>query len=369
MPGAAVGRQPERQETRRLGRGPEIRSRGQQARVFHGSVDLVWLDPQHPDERLLAGAVAVLEAARRTDCPHELPRTVSSYVADLRHGWDGDPPVAAVHRADGTGRVVGVVEVSLPRRDNTHLGFVDVTVDPAVRRQGLGRALFEAATDVVRSDGRGLVLAECFDTAHSLAFATSCGLDRAIESVKRRQDLGALDHGRLDRMFASAEEAAADYELVRMPAEIPDDLMPAVVEMVAAINDAPVDDLDVEDEVFSADRVRAFHAAQAAHDRRMYQLAARHRTTGALAGHTVVGVEGDRPWHGGQFDTSVLRDHRGHRLGLLLKIGMLRWLAEAEPQLRQLDTWNAASNDHMIAVNETLGYEVVATATCFQRRL
>ncbi|HEU4910767.1 MAG TPA: GNAT family N-acetyltransferase, partial [Actinomycetes bacterium] len=112
-----------------------------------------------------------------------------------------------------------------------------------------------------------------------------------------------------------------------------------------------------------------FEAAQLAHGRRMRQLVARHKESGVLAGHTVVGVESDRPWYGDQFDTSVLREHRGHRLGLLLKIGMLRWLAEVEPQLRMIDTWNAGSNEHMIAVNEALGYEVVATATEYQRHL
>ena len=33
---------------------------------------------------------------------------------------------------------------------------------------------------------------------------------------------------------------------------------------------------------------------------------------------------------------------------------MMRWLAEAEPQVESIDTWNAESNDHMIAVNERL---------------
>lgn len=331
-------------------------------------VDLTWLDPDDLDEGALDGAVAVLESARLEDCPHELSRTVRSYTADLQHGWDGEPPVAAV-APDESGRVVGLLEVSLPRRDNTHLGFLEVTVDPAARRQGLGRRLFEAGVELVRAEGRTLVVAECFDTPHGLAFAKALGLDRAVESVQRRQDLRSLDTARLDREYEAAERAAAAYELVRLPSPLPEDLLPAVVDMVAAINDAPMDDLDYEDEVFSPERVRAFEAAQAAHGRRMYQLAARHRETGVLAGHTVVGVESDRPWHGGQFDTSVLRDHRGHRLGLLLKIGMLHWLADAEPQLRSIDTWNAASNDHMISVNEVLGYRVVATATCFQRHL
>jgi GNAT superfamily N-acetyltransferase len=331
-------------------------------------VELSWLDPEHLDERDLAGAVAAMEAARVADYPHEQTTTVRSYTADLRHGWDGEPGLAAVTR-DPRGRVVGVLEVHLPRRDNTHLGFVGVTVDPLARRQGLGRALFEAGVTKVREEGRTLVMAECFDLPHTLAFAKALDLDPAMDEVKRRQDLRALDWERLDKEYGAAEQAAVHYELVRLPTTIPDELMPAVVEMVAAINDAPTEGLDVEDEVFSAERVRAFMAAQDAHERRRYQLAARHRMTGVLAGHTVTAVESDTPFHGLQFDTSVLGDHRGHRLGMLLKIGMLHWLAESEPQLRTLDTWNAASNAHMIGVNEILGYQVVATATAFQRHL
>lgn len=335
-------------------------------------VELTWLDPEHLEDRDIArdvaGAVAAMEATRVLDYPHEQTRTVRGYMADLRHGWDGEPAVAAVTR-DARGRVAGLLEVSLPRRDNTHLAFVDVTVDPLRRREGLGRALFEAGVARASEEGRTLVMAECFNLPHNLAFAKALGLDPAMDEVKRRQDVCALDWTRLDAMSAEAETAAADYELVRLPGTIPDELMPAVVDMLAAINDAPTEGLDVEDEVFSAERVRAFKSAQDAHERRMYQLAARHRGTGVLAGHTVAGIESDIPFFGHQFDTSVLSGHRGHRLGLLLKIGMLRWLAEAEPQLRTLDTWNAASNAHMIGVNEALGYQVIATATGFQRHL
>jgi RimJ/RimL family protein N-acetyltransferase len=82
-----------------------------------------------------------------------------------------------------------------------------------------------------------------------------------------------------------------------------------------------------------------------------------------------VAVESDRPWIGEQHDTSVVAAHRGHRLGLLLKTDMLRWLAEAEPGLATLDTWNMESNAHMIGVNERLGYEVLGREVEFQRDL
>ena len=60
-------------------------------------------------------------------------------------------------------------------------------------------------------------------------------------------------------------------------------------------------------------------------------------------------------------------EHRGHRLGLLLKLEMLRWLAETEPALETLDTWNAESNRHMVAVNEALGYRVLGSKLLLQK--
>jgi hypothetical protein len=127
-------------------------------------------------------------------------------------------------------------------------------------------------------------------------------------------------------------------------------------EMVASINDAPLDDLDIEDEVFPPERIRTYEEAQRARGYRVHRVVARHRDTGELAGHTVVAVDSARPHLGYQHDTTVVQAHRGHRLGLLLKADMNLWLAESEPALRTVDTWNAESNDHMIAVNEALHY-------------
>lgn len=331
-------------------------------------MQLDWLDRENLDPRDLAGAVAVLEAARQVDCPHELSPTTSTYAAQLRHGWDGDPPVVGLAR-DGSSRVLGVLEVWLPHWDNTHSGSVDVTVDPLARRQGLGRRLFELGVDKVRAAGRSLTLTDCFDLPGSVAFCRAMGLEQASAEVQRRQDLRALDWARLDREFAAAQQRAADYELVRLAGPIPEELLAAVVWVAASINDAPIDDLDIEDEVFSPQRQRAFEAAQAAMNQRHYRLVARHCDSGDLAGHTMVAVDTERPGFGTQEDTSVLRAHRGRRLGLFLKIAMLRWLQEEEPQLRTLDTWNAESNAHMIAVNEALGYTVVARAIDWQRHL
>lgn len=58
-------------------------------------------------------------------------------------------------------------------------------------------------------------------------------------------------------------------------------------------------------------------------------------------------------------DTAALREHRGHRLGLLVKLENTLWTRTAEPGLTHLVTWNAESNTHMLAINERMGYRVL----------
>jgi GNAT superfamily N-acetyltransferase len=331
-------------------------------------VNVSWLDPAHLQERQVAGAVALLEAARLTDNPEQLGPTVGGFIADLRHGWDGDAADTAVAE-DHRGRVIGVLAALLPRWDNRHLGWLEITVDPPARRQGVGRRLFSEALDRIRAEHRTLVVAGSFDQPAGVSFMQAMGLQRASVEAQRRLHLDILDWPELDRQMHCAQRHADGYELLRIAGDTPQDLIAGVVALTAAINDAPTDDLEIEHEVFSEERIRAFEAAQLGHNRRIYRLVACHPGTGVLAGHTMVGVEAERPWYGWQYDTSVVREHRGHRLGLFLKIAMLRWLAEQEPQLRYLETWNAASNGHMIRVNEILGYQHIAEVIECQRRL
>jgi hypothetical protein len=149
----------------------------------------------------------------------------------------------------------------------------------------------------------------------------------------------------------------------------PDELVDEVARITDAINDAPLDDLELQDEVYPPHRIRAYETAQIESGFRFRRVVARHRATGELAGHTVVTVDSDQPAIGDQHDTAVARSHRGHRLGVLLKADMVRWLAEDEPQLETIDTWNAESNDHMVFVNELLGYRIMGRELDFQRRI
>ncbi|MHA6760187.1 GNAT family N-acetyltransferase [Streptacidiphilus sp. PAMC 29251] len=57
-----------------------------------------------------------------------------------------------------------------------------------------------------------------------------------------------------------------------------------------------------------------------------------------------------------QSDTAVLKQHRGRGLGLWVKAAMLQWLLGAHPEVDQVETVCALTNQHMIAINEELGF-------------
>src|SRR5690606_22080510 len=117
--------------------------------------------------------------------------------------------------------------------------------------------------------------------------------------------LSRVPAGLVDALHAEAAAVATSYQLERIAGAMPEELLPAMSRVSESINDAPTDDLDIEDETYPVDRIRAYENAMAGRRRRTYRVIARHRDTGDLAGHTVVAVDGERPWIGDQHDTTV----------------------------------------------------------------
>jgi GNAT superfamily N-acetyltransferase len=262
--------------------------------------------------------------------------------------------------------LVAVGDAFLPSRDNRHAALVGGNVLPEHRNAGVGSAVYDHVEAVATSAGRTRLFTGGPESEAGRRFAERRGYALASVGVDRHVDLRAVGADEVRAAFDEAGAYAADYELLRLAGPMPDDLVDAYADAAAAINDAPLDDLDIEDEIFDVERVRRYERGQIGSGRRLYRVLARQRATGEIAGHTVVAVETNPPGFGLQHDTTVVRAHRGHRLGLLLKADMMRWLADAEPETRYLATQNAASNDHMIAVNERLGYRVMGRTMEFQ---
>jgi RimJ/RimL family protein N-acetyltransferase len=328
-------------------------------------VDIHPLDPDDLDR--MKQALDLINAVEGHDAPWRHPETLTTLDAQIRYGWDLEPSQHFV--GEDRGRIVAHGTIGTSELDNLDLAWFEISVPPDLRRRGHGSEMLRFLEATARERGRTKVGGYCWDGSPGEEFATHHGYPKRFQSINRRQHLAEVSPDRVRALHAAALRASEDYEVLHIEGRTPADLLDDSARMAAAINDAPLDDLDVEDEVFTPERVAAYETAQLQSGMRLYRGIARHRDTGELAGNTVMAVEAERPHVGHQQDTSVVRAHRGHRLGLLLKTDMMLWLAEAEPGLQTVDTFNAESNDHMIAVNEELGYRWMGRGLGFQRTL
>jgi GNAT superfamily N-acetyltransferase len=301
----------------------------------------------------------VFRAAHLTDEPLEPPKSAGTFRVMLTEGWDGNPGEVWAVRGEATGTAVAYYRLDLPDLENRDRAFAHLVVHPAVRRHGIGRELVRHAARRAAASERSILDGVVLEGSAGDAFAQRIGAALSLEEVRRVQDLRKVPPGRVAGLRATAARAAAGYSLVTWTGPIPDQYAGQVAELFNAFNDAPHGE-GVEEEFWDADRIRERTGSilRAGH-MRGYTVAAVHGASGEMAAFTAMLVGPEHPEWAYQQLTAVTRPHRGHRLGLLVKTAMLEWLAEAEPAVRWVATGNAAANEHMIAVNETLGYEVV----------
>ena len=300
----------------------------------------------------------VFGAAGQADDPEGPRMTARVFRGWLTVGWGGDPREIWVVPGETEGTASAFYRLVLPDLENLDRAGLSLIVHPAQRRRGLGAEMLRHAMARAAAHGRSMLGGEALDDTAGEAFARSAGATRGLSEARRVLDLRKVPEDRLGPLRSEAEHAAAGYSLVTWTGPTPGDLLDRVAEVLNAFQDAPRDE-GHQPQVWTARRVRErsddllplFGARQ-------YSVAARHDATGALAALTQVAVDPAAPEWAHQAITAVTREHRGHRLGLLTKIAMEEWLTVAEPRVERILTGNAAINKHMIAVNETLGYEL-----------
>lgn len=234
----------------------------------------------------------------------------------------------------------------LPRHENTQMAMCHATVHPDSRRRGTGTEFLAFAERRCAELGRGTMTTSAWVGSPGDEFCRAAGFVPGQTEVRRVMPVGAVPPVRL----------ADGYSLVSWTGATPPEQLDQVAILLGMLADAPRDE-GWEPERWDAERVRRGDKRTARLGMREHTVAAMD-AAGEMAAFTQVGVAPDRPEWGWQHLTSVIRAHRGHGLGLAVKSAMLEYLASAEPQLRQILTWNAEANDHMIAINEAMGYRV-----------
>jgi GNAT superfamily N-acetyltransferase len=255
---------------------------------------------------------------------------------------------------------VGYYAVTVHHRDNRDVLGCELVVAADRRRAGTGSVLLASLGKLAGELGCSRLLTEMPMDGPGAAWARSRGARPVSEMTHRRLDLTALDVAAHDTLLADARDHATDYILVQWISPMPDEhLVDCAVLEGRMSTDMPLDDLQWEPEVYDSERLRRRNETVAARGIRQYSSAAQHTATGELVGMSTLARLATLHEHVDQWETIVLEEHRGHRLGMLLKIENLRFARREEPQLRFIDTVNADSNVAMLRVNHALGFEAV----------
>jgi len=327
------------------------------------------LDPR--DDADMDAFQAVYAAAERAEDPTApLYSREDGVTMLLSSGTGGE--LCEAYGAFAGDRMVGELMLTAPLRDNLGVARVWIWVHPAHQRRGVGTRLSSYADRRVAGLDRGICHAQARIGVErsngNRTFAERCGYALANTEIERRLPL-PVDLELLDRLAADAAPHHAGYRLRTVIGPVPDDLAPSYVALRNQIAvEMPSGDLEVEagQETSAELAVQDRYLVDSGRTRvAAYAL----DPSGRVVAYAVAAVTNSHHDHVDQWGTLVDPAHRGHRLGLAVKCAQLRALSSGFPDKTYVDTTNAETNAHMVAINEALGFEVVQVFGDFQKRL
>ncbi|WP_438352735.1 GNAT family N-acetyltransferase [Microbacterium sp. CJ88] len=341
-----------------------------------------------PDARLFR-AIASLGTLV---CRHESGLTdFDQTPEEILPGWQDQKDRTQVgYAAERDGDVVGVVTISIPHAEGNRSLEFEHLVHPDRWGDGIEQALLAVVEDEARS--RGIPVIQCYTLhragtpADPLVPGTGWGSvpadDRqsrlllaagfTLEQVERNSTLDLAQP--LDEValrLAEAERAAgADYRRVEWTSPTPPHLAASFGYTVSRMStDVPSGDLEWAEEVWDVDRVERRDARLAASGMTVSIAAVEHVPTGSIVAYNELAVSADPGATTHQWGTLVLKEHRGHRLGTIVKCAnILRW-RDLVPGSPRISTFNAEENRPMLDINEAIGFVPASYAGAWKKVL
>lgn len=331
------------------------------------------LDPALPGA--LESYHATYLAAEVFGRDHAAPWLLEEMRADLTGRRTGERLEAWTGEVGG--EVVSCGLLVLPLKDNLDLGFLRAWTRPDRRRRGHGSAMLDHVVAAAAAAGRSTLLSETYVPFEAredgvgcpdpdFAYTRGWGFDMC-DVV--RVLLLPVDADRLADLAAAAAPHHAGYTLRQFAGPVPDDIVEGFGELIGSLMvEAPSGEVTLEHEVFDVERIRADEAVLAAAGRTKYTTVAT-AADGVVVAYSELVVPAHDPGTVYQWGTLVHRDHRGHRLGMAVKVANLQWVQQEVPDRTRVYTMNAEVNDQMIGINETLGFRPVERHVSLHRRL
>lgn len=307
---------------------------------------------------------AVLHKEFWPDDPHPAPE-------QFRRDTLNEPPLWKASRYamwNLSGEIVGLAVTWVSRSGkNQHILDVSIDVLPAWRCQGIGRWLLGPVVEQACSISARLLTGVTAEHVPSgAAFMSRLGGQKARLSSTNVLHLSDLDCALIRRWVEQGETHAADFELLANDGPYPESWLADISRLYDAANDAPRDDLAMEDEHRSPQMLREMEAAFLGRGEERWTLVARQRASGDLAGFTEMYWSPAQPDRAQQAWTVVLPAYRNQGLGRWLKAAMIEKLLRERPAVTRVSTGNANSNAPMLSINRQMGFKAYRTWTFWQ---
>jgi len=341
-----------------------------------------------PDAGAFLRMIEIANAACREDAGH----------GDL----DEDPLEALVAWHDQTdwgrtgflaerdGEIIGVANLVYPQEAGARTAEFDVMIAPGRWGEGAEQALLSAVEDEARRLGRTTIqmftLHRAGGTGPMLAPSTGWGAipadDRqtvfclasglTLEQVERNSAFdmrGSFEH--VERMLAEAlDKAGTAYRPVAWTSPTPEIYQESLAYAMSRMStDVPTGGLDIDEEKWDAERIRRRDARLKAQGFTVSVACVEHVPTRRIAAYNELAIAGEHSGATHQWGTLVLKEHRGRRLGAIVKCVNLRRWRDLVPESPRVSTFNAEENRHMLGINEALGFAPVSYAGAWKKVL
>jgi GNAT superfamily N-acetyltransferase len=333
------------------------------------------IDPN--DDAGLAEGAAVLAASDKDLWPELSGFSLRDITAFARFTGTSKRYQMVAARSEPDGPILGVGLLEFPLLDNRHSVDVTVAVHPQHRRRGVGTAIVEHMGELARAEGRrslnslvDVPVSQSHDHA-SLRFAPKLGFNANMAGNGRRLDV-PLDPATTAELWSVVSSArdAADYRMLTFLSPWPEEFAPDECELLRVMStDEPAGDGEKEEEFWSETRIAEDEELRRQRGATKLCAVARHAPSGRAVAMTEILVCDDEPQQSWQLNTVVHPEHRGHRLGLAVKLANLELLSRHSPGIRFVVTGNAAVNAPMIAVNDMMGFRILSEGIFWQKHL
>jgi GNAT superfamily N-acetyltransferase len=244
--------------------------------------------------------------------------------------------------------------------DNPVIAWASITVERGHRRCGVATALLTSIVEHAQREGRTRIVGTAMDDDGGPAFAEAIGAVPKQAWHVWDLSLADVDMALMDKRIADAAVRAPGYDLLKWDGAVPEEHAEAFVHLALAMNDAPRDQLAVNDWRWSVADMRESERRLAEQKTEVWILVARRLSDGDLAGfHQAMWNPAD-PTTVWIASTAVAPEHRERGIQKWMgAVQTLRIMAE-RPDVTSQRVTTADSNEVIVATMREKGYRPVA---------